>query len=72
MLSFVQKIVDKINQITLYLIGVDNSFELVVLLNDEKKKELFCQILNMKNKDKTIDELTITMEPLENILTSLN
>ena len=79
LLSFVQKIGDNLKQITLYLIGVDNSFELVILLfelvillKEEKKKELFCQILNMKNEDKTIDELTISMEPLENILTSLN
>ena len=35
------------------------------------KKELFTNILNMKNINNTIDELTISMQSLENILTSI-
>ena len=72
LISFADRIKDKLKKISIYLIGGDYSFELVVLLIEEKKKELFCDILNMKNKDETIAELTISMEPLENILTSLD
>ena len=35
------------------------------------KKELFINILSMKNTNNTIDELTISMQSLENILTSI-
>ena len=35
-------------------------------------KELFSEILNMKNVDNTIAEMSISMQSLENILTSLN
>ncbi len=50
----------------------DFSFELIIQIINEKKKDLFCEILNMKNTDETIDELIISMQSLENILTSLN
>jgi hypothetical protein len=55
----------------LYFIGQDYSFEFIVQIINEKKKELFCDIFNMKNNDKIIDEFTITMQSLENILTSI-
>ena len=72
LINFVQKIRDKLKKVSLYLIGRDYSFELVIIIIDDKKKDLFCDILNMKNTDETIDELTISMQSLENILTSLN
>ena len=58
-------------KISLYLIGRDYSFELVIEVINEMKKELFSELLNLKNIDKTVDELTITMQSLENILTSI-
>ena len=71
MINFIEKIINKIKNISLSFIGQDYSFELIIQIINEKKKELFCDILNMKNNDKIIDELTITMQSLENILTSI-
>lgn len=48
------------------------SFELGLEIIKEKQKDLFIEILNLKNINKQISELSITMESLENILTSLN
>ena len=72
LMNFVQKIRDKIRNVSLYLMRRDFSFELIIQIIDDKKKDLFCDILNMKNTDETIDELMISMQSLENILTSLN
>ena len=55
----------------MYFIGQDYSFELIIQIINEKKKELFCDILNMKRNSKIIDELTITMQSLEYILTAI-
>ena len=71
LIEVVKKIKAKIKKITLYSIGQDFSFELIIQVINEKKKELFSEILNMKNTDQSIDELTITMQSLENILTSI-
>ena len=71
LIEVVKRIKAKIKQITLYSIGQDFSFELIIQIINEKKKELFSEILSMKNTDKSIDELTITMQSLENILTSI-
>ena len=43
----------------------------MIKIKNEMKKELFTNILNMKNINNTIDELTISMQSLENILTSI-
>ena len=72
LIDVAQKIRDKLKKISLYLIGRDYSFELVIIVIDERKKDLFCDILTMKNTNETIDELTISMQSLENILTSLD
>ena len=71
LINFIDKIIDKIKNISLCFIGQDYSFELTVQIINKKKKELFCDILNMKKNEKIIDELTITMQSLENILTSI-
>ena len=71
LIKVVENIKIKTQKISLYLVGKDFSFELIIQIIHEKKKELFCEILNMKNNDKTIDELTISMQSLENILTSI-
>ena len=70
--NVVQKIKDKTQQIYLNFIGKDYSFELVISIIKNKQKELFSEVLNMKNNDKNIAEMSITMQSLENILTSLN
>ena len=70
--NVVQKIKDKTQRICIYLIGRDLSFELVINIIKEKQKELFTEVLNMKNTDKSIGEMSIAMQSLENILTSLN
>ena len=71
LINVVLKIQNKTKKISLYLIGKDYSFELVIQINNEMKKELFSEILSMKNNDKTIDEMSIAMQSLENILTSI-
>ena len=53
------------------MICKDYSFDLVIQIINERKKDLFVDILNMKNQDKTIEEISINMQSLENILTSL-
>ena len=68
----VQKLKEKTNKISLNLIGKDLSFELIISIIKERQSELFSDVLNMKNKDKAISEMSITMQSLENILTSLN
>ena len=82
-LKYLYQIIGKIKKYTesikLYLLGKDNSFEFLIKINKDKesKKNLFVEILNMKKNIKTedekelISEINITMESLENILTSL-
>ena len=48
------------------------SFELGIEIIKERQKDLFVQVLNLKNVNIKISELSITMQSLENILTSLN
>ena len=72
LIQIVQKIKDKTKKITINEIGKDLSFELIIEIIKEKQKELFSEILNMKNVNKEISEMNITMQSLENILTSLN
>ena len=72
LIKIVLKIKDKTQKITLMFIGKDLSFELVISIIKERQKELFSEILNMKNVDNTIAEMSISMQSLENILTSLN
>ena len=71
-IKIIEKIKNKTNRIYLEEIRKDVSFELFISIIKEKQKDLFCEILNLKNKDKTIAEINISMQSLENILTSLN
>ena len=71
LIKLVEIIKNKTKQISLYFIGQDFSFELIVQIIKEQKKDLFCELLNLKNNDKSIDELTITLQSLENILTHI-
>ena len=72
LINVLERIKDKTSNISISLIGKDSSFELIISIIKERQKELFIEVLNMKNKDKTIAEMSIAMQSLENILTSLN
>ena len=74
---YLRALIDVINiikvntkRITLVEIGKDLSFKLILNIEQEKKCELFSEVLSMKNKNKLISEMIISMESLENILTS--
>ena len=71
-INILNKIKNKTNQIYLNEIRKDLSFEFVISINKENQKELFIEVLNMKNIDKTIADMNLSMQSLENILTSLN
>ena len=64
------KIQSSTKRIILIEIGKDLSFNLVLNIDQNKKQILFSEILSMKNIDKKISEMNISMESLENILTS--
>ena len=74
---YIRSLIDVINRIKpnttkIYLveIGKDLSFKLIISIVKENKCALFTEILNMKNTNKQISEMIISMESLENILTS--
>ena len=62
---------DKCSDIFLQKINKDYSFEFNIHVIKEKQSELFTQILDMKNNNKLLSEINISMESLENILTKL-
>ena len=72
LIKIAEEIKDKTQDINLFEISKDLSFKLVISIIKEKQKELFSIVLNLKNNYKEIDEINISMESLENILTSLN
>ena len=72
LIKIVKNIKNMTNKIVISEIGKDMSFELIIEIIKEKQKELFTEILNMKNINKEIDEINISMQSLENILTSLH
>ena len=70
LITIVNKIKPNTKSIILDKIKKDLSFELILNIINERKYILFSDILNMKNNDKNISEIIISMESLENILTS--
>ena len=60
---------DKCQTIQLDEIRNDYSFELSVHVDPQQQGELFSTILNMKNLNKSISEISINIQSLENILT---
>ena len=62
---------DKCTEIVLQKINKDFSFEFNIHVKKENQSELFIQILDMKNSNKLLSEINISMESLENILTKL-
>ena len=70
LIDVVIKIRSSIKKITLVEISKDLSFNLILNIDQNKKSILFSEILSMKNTDNKISEMIISMESLENILTS--
>ena len=71
LVNLIESIKDKISDITLQKINKDYSFDFNIHVLKEKQSELFIQILDMKNVNKLLSEISISMESLENILTKL-
>ena len=69
--KIISLIKDKCSEIFVKKINKDYSFEFNIHAIKEKQSELFIQILEMKKSNKLLSELNISMESLENILTSL-
>ena len=70
LIDFINKINEYNKKISLIEIGKDLSFKLIVKASPEMKANFFTEILTMKKKHKEISEMIISMESLENILTS--
>ena len=71
LLNVIDSIKDKCSKIDLKSINKDFSFEFNIDVIKENQSELFTQILDMKNTNELISEISISMESLENILTRL-
>jgi ABC-type multidrug transport system ATPase subunit len=72
LIKVLTNIKDKTKKMEINDIRKDMSFEINLEIIKEKQKDLFVEVLNLKNVNKQISELSITMQSLENILTSLN
>ena len=70
LIDVIKIIKPNIKKIYLVEIGKDLSFKLIINIVKENKCALFTEILNMKKNNKNISEMIISMESLENILTS--
>ena len=70
LIDVIKKIKSNTKSIILTEIRKDLSFELILNILQERKYILFSDILNIKNTDKNISEIIISMESLENILSS--
>ena len=62
---------DKCSLIIFQRLNKDLSFEFNIKVLKEKQSELFIHVLEMKNVNNLISEISISMESLENILTRL-
>ncbi len=63
---------DNTSNIELKDVGKDFSFQLAINIIEEKKTEIFTQILTMKNNNHDVSEISINTDSLENILTRFN
>ena len=70
LITIVNKIKSNTKTIILAEIRKDLSFELILNIIQVKKHLLLSDILNMKNIDDKISEINISMDSLDNILTS--
>jgi ABC-type multidrug transport system ATPase subunit len=62
---------DKCSEMKFEKLNKDFSFEFKIKIIKEKQSELFVQVLDMKNTNNLLSEISISMESLENILTRL-
>ena len=76
---YVNKLINVLNEIKDYCdniklkhVNKDNSFELIVNIIQENQGELFSKILNMKNTNHEVSEISINTESLEDILTKFS
>ena len=67
----INNIKDKCSNIVFQKLNKDFSFEFNINVLKEKQSDLFIQVLEMKNTNNLISEISISMESLENILTRL-
>jgi ABC-type multidrug transport system ATPase subunit len=67
----IESIKDKCSEIKFEKLNKDFSFEFKIKIIKEKQSELFVQVLDMKNNNNLLSEISISMESLENILTRL-
>jgi ABC-type multidrug transport system ATPase subunit len=67
----IDSIKDKCSEIRLEKLNKDFSFEFKIKIKKEKQSDLFVQVLDMKNTNNLLSEISISMESLENILTRL-
>ena len=70
LITVINKVKPNTKRIGLIEVGKDLSFKLIINIITENKKDLFTEILSMKNNNNNISEMFISMESLENILTS--
>ena len=70
LITIVNKIKSNTKNIILAEIRKDLSFELILNIIQDKKHLLLSDILNMKNIDDKISEINISMDSLDNTLTS--
>ena len=71
LVNIIESIKDKSSDITLQTINKDFSFDFRIHVLKEKQSELFIQVLDMKNVNNKLSEISISMDSLENILTKL-
>ena len=67
----IKTIKDKCSEIKFEKLNKDFSFEFKIKIIKEKQSDLFVQVLDMKNTNNLLSEISISMESLENILTRL-
>ena len=67
----IESIKDKCSEIKFEKLNKDFSFEFKIKIIKEKQSDLFVQVLDMKNTNNLLSEISISMESLENILTRL-
>ena len=73
LIEVINQIKDNVDQnIILNKIGRDFSFELIINVRKDVQGELFSDILNMKNNNEKVSEISISLRSLENILSSIH
>ena len=72
LITVLNEIKDYCENIKLKHVNKDNSFEIIVNIIQANQGELFSKILNMKNINNEVSEISINTESLEDILTKFS